>query len=60
MQGPGEPVRLQLLQKLMMGKSTVGELAMRPWLSQANVSKHLQLLLAHDMVTRRKEGLFAY
>jgi DNA-binding transcriptional ArsR family regulator len=55
-----EPVRLQLLQALMPGERTVGELAGKTGLSQANVSKHLQLLLAHDLVARRKEGLFAY
>jgi DNA-binding transcriptional ArsR family regulator len=56
----GEPVRLQLLQSLMAGERTVGELTESTGLTQANVSKHLQLLLAHDLVARRKEGLFAY
>ena len=55
-----EPVRLRLLQALMPGERPVGELAELTGLSQANVSKHLQLLLAHDLVARRKEGLFAY
>ncbi len=55
-----EPARLQLLQALMSGERTVGELTERTGLSQANVSKHLQLLLAHGLVARRKEGLFAW
>jgi len=55
-----EPVRLQLLQVLMPGERSVSELADMTGLSQANVSKHLQLLLAHNLVARRKEGLFAY
>ncbi len=55
-----EPVRLQLLQTLMAGERSVGELADLTNLSQANVSKHLQLLLTHNLVARRKEGLFAY
>jgi DNA-binding transcriptional ArsR family regulator len=55
-----EPARLQLLQALMRGECSVGELTEATGLSQANVSKHLQLLLAHDFVARRKEGLFAY
>lgn len=55
-----EPVRLQLLQALMTGERSVGELAERTGLSQANVSKHLQLLLVHQLVARRKDGLFAY
>lgn len=55
-----EPARLQLLQVLMSGERTVGELTETTGLSQANVSKHLQLLLSHGLVARRKEGLFAY
>jgi DNA-binding transcriptional ArsR family regulator len=55
-----EPVRLRLLQALMAGERSVGELVERTGLSQANVSKHLQLLLAHDLVARRKDGLFVY
>lgn len=55
-----EPVRLRLLQALMAGERSVGELAERTGLSQANVSKHLQLLLVHELVARRKDGLFAY
>jgi DNA-binding transcriptional ArsR family regulator len=55
-----EPARLQLLQALLAGERTVGELVEATGLSQANVSKHLQLLLAHELVARRKEGLFAH
>lgn len=55
-----QPARLQLLQSLMRGERTVGELVERTGLSQANVSKHLQLLLAQDLVARRKEGLFVH
>lgn len=55
-----EPVRLRLLQVLMAGERSVGELVERTGLSQANASKHLQLLLAHDLVARRKDGLFVY
>jgi len=55
-----EPARLQLLQALMAGERTVGDLTEVTGLSQANVSKHLQLLLAHNLVGRRKDGLFAY
>jgi ArsR family transcriptional regulator len=55
-----EPARLQLLQALMPGERSVGDLTTATGLSQANVSKHLQLLLANDLVARRKEGLFAY
>ena len=55
-----EPARLQLLQALMPGELSVGQLVEKTGLSQANVSKHLQLLLAHNLVARRKEGLFVY
>jgi DNA-binding transcriptional ArsR family regulator len=55
-----EPARLQLLQALMTGERSVGELTEITGLSQANVSKHLQLLLASDLVARRKDGLFVY
>lgn len=55
-----EPARLQLLQALMAGELSVGQLVEKTGLSQANVSKHLQLLLAHNLVARRKEGLFVY
>jgi ArsR family transcriptional regulator len=55
-----EPTRLQLLQALRDGEATVGELVRRTGLSQANVSKHLHLLLGLGFVARRKEGLFTY
>lgn len=55
-----EPARLELLQALMPGERSVGMLTDATGLSHANVSKHLQLLLAHDLVARRKEGLFAF
>jgi DNA-binding transcriptional ArsR family regulator len=55
-----EPARLQLLQALMQGERSVGELADVTGLTQANVSKHLQLLLAQGLVARRKDGLFVH
>jgi DNA-binding transcriptional ArsR family regulator len=55
-----EPARLQLLQCLRGGDATVSDLVERTGLSQANVSKHLQLLFALGFVARRKEGLFAF
>ena len=53
-----EPARLQLLNELRRGERTVTELVERSGLSQANVSKHLQLLLAAGFVGRRKDGLY--
>ena len=55
-----EPTRLQLLHCLRGGEATVSELVRRTGLTQANVSKHLHLLLTLGFVARRKEGLFAY
>ena len=55
-----EPTRLQLLQCLRGGDATVSDLVEQTGLTQANVSKHLQLLLALGFVARRKEGLYAF
>lgn len=54
----GEPARLRLLNALRGGERTVSELMEDTGLSQANVSKHLQLLHSLGFVTRRKEGLY--
>ena len=53
----GEPSRLQLMNLLFDGESTVGELVTRSGLTLANVSKHLGLLHQVGWVTRRKDGL---
>jgi DNA-binding transcriptional ArsR family regulator len=52
----GEPMRLLLLEALRDGECSVGELAERTGGGQANVSKHLQVLLQQGYVDRRKEG----
>lgn len=56
----GEPARLRLLNALRGGERTVSELMEDTGLSQANVSKHLQLLHSLGFVTRRKEGLYVH
>ena len=53
-----EPARLQILSCLRGGALTVTELVAETGLSQANVSKHLQLLHSTGFVRRRKDGLF--
>jgi len=53
-----EPARLRILDTLRHGELTVGELAAKTGLNQANLSKHLQLLHALAFVARRKDGLF--
>jgi DNA-binding transcriptional ArsR family regulator len=52
----GEPMRLRLLQALRGGERSVNELAGRIGGGQANISKHLQVLLQQGYVDRRKEG----
>ncbi len=52
-----EPVRLRLLNLLMQGESTVGQLVEASGSGQANVSKHLSVLRDAGMIGMRKEGL---
>lgn len=52
-----EPVRLRLLNLLMQGDHTVGQLVKASGSGQANVSKHLAVLREAGMVGTRKEGL---
>jgi len=52
----GEPMRLRLLEVLRSGEHSVGDLVDRTGGGQANVSKHLQILLAGGLVARRKDG----
>lgn len=52
-----EPMRLRLLNVLMQGEKTVGQLAEASGSGQANVSKHLAVLRDAGMVGMRKEGL---
>lgn len=52
-----EPMRLKLLNLLMQGEHTVGQLVEATGSGQANVSKHLAVLRDSGMVGMRKEGL---
>lgn len=57
----GEPVRLQLLSLLeARGEMNVQELVEATGEQQANVSKHLGLLAREGLVTRRRDGYYAY
>jgi ArsR family transcriptional regulator len=51
-----EPARLQLLIALEDGELNVTSLIRATSMSQANVSKHLGILMRAGMVRRRKEG----
>ena len=55
-----EPMRLKLLRALMEGEKTVSELVEETGGLQANVSKHLKMLLEAGILDRRKQGLNAY
>lgn len=55
-----EPMRLKLLYALMDGEKSVSELVQETGGLQANVSKHLGLLLDSRVVGRRKQGLNSY
>jgi ArsR family transcriptional regulator len=52
-----EPMRLKLLNTLGADELSVSELVLATGASQANVSKHLGLLLENGLVARRKVGL---
>lgn len=53
----GEPMRLRILMALRGGELSVTELVEQQETSQANISKHLQVLTACGLLTRRKQGL---
>ena len=55
-----EPMRLKLLRALMGGEKTVTELVQETGGLQANVSKHLGLLLDAGVVGRRKQGTSSF
>ncbi len=55
-----EPARLQLLIALEHGEQHVTALVELTGLTQANVSKHLGILMEVGMVDRRKQGVNAF
>ncbi|MDR0786418.1 MAG: metalloregulator ArsR/SmtB family transcription factor [Gemmatimonadota bacterium] len=55
-----EPARLLILCALGEGELSVSALTEMTALSQANLSKHLQVLHRHGFVDRRKQGLFVF
>ena len=56
----GDPLRLRLLQTMSAGELSVNELVANTTTSQANVSKHLGMMLRAGLIRRRKEGLKVY
>lgn len=55
-----EPMRLRLLNTLRDHEMSVGELVEQTGAGQANVSKHLGMLLDSGLVARRREGNLVY
>lgn len=56
----GEVTRLKLLRLMEGNEMTVGQLAETINTSQANVSKHLKVLINAGVLTRRAQGTAAY
>ena len=55
-----EPMRLRLLNLLRSGEKCVQDLVYATDTSQANVSKHLKVMLQAGILNRRSEGTSAY
>jgi len=56
LQALGDPTRLRILRTLGDGERTVGEVATAAGIAQPSATKHLQLLLVHGLVARRRDG----
>jgi DNA-binding transcriptional ArsR family regulator len=56
----GEPMRLRILQSVCAGPRTVNDIVAAVRATQANVSKHLSLLAAAGILTRKKDGQCVY
>jgi ArsR family transcriptional regulator len=56
----GEVSRLKLIFAAGNGEKNVTQLIAATGLSQANVSKHLKILTASGILTRRKKGIFVF
>ena len=55
-----EPARLSILNSLRERPMNVSELIDETGLSQANLSKHLQLLYTHGFVSRRRQRMWVF
>ncbi len=51
-----EPTRLKILRRLARGEASVSEVVADVGGTQANVSKHLAVLLSSDIVRRKRQG----
>ena len=55
-----EPMRLRLLQILLAGELSVKDLVEKTGANQANISKHLGILLDGGVISRRKAGTVVF
>lgn len=55
-QGLADPKRLQIINALRDGESSVGDLCRRLHLKQANASQHLAVLRERRLVQTRRDG----
>jgi DNA-binding transcriptional ArsR family regulator len=55
-----EPMRLKILRTICEEEKSVQEIVDLVSANQANVSKHLALMLENGVVSRRKDGLNSY
>ena len=56
----GNPFRLRILHAIYDGELSVSEILARVGGSQANVSKHLNVLRNADLVSARRDGVSVY
>lgn len=56
----GEPARLALIEALRDGERTVTDLVLATGQTQANVSRHLAILHAAGLVSRRRDGVYVH
>jgi DNA-binding transcriptional ArsR family regulator len=56
----GEPMRLRILQAVCRAPCAVSEIVAAVGATQANVSKHLSLLAAAGILSRKREGQRIY
>jgi len=56
----GEPMRLKILRAVCQGPRSVNDIVAATGATQANVSKHLALLAASGILTRKKNGQCVY
>jgi ArsR family transcriptional regulator len=56
----GEPIRLKILRTLEDGEANVGQLVEMLHATQANVSKHLKVLVDAGVLARRPQGTSAF